>query len=1411
MNQPRRTLFVLTLPVVAVALLVTAVFLIRPDADRVGTPKASEARRTALRPLEVIRQETESTTSTSPAKTLSEFPPLPVQILRFGSPASTPTAAPAAPLLPGAPESLRIWESDVLLHRDGAYLYPAAMYSATLDRGRVLVERPVEFAEIGTPKLAYQFETLQSGASVIARNSAAAPAARGEDRIVEYEHTGGVTERYRLDRDRLEQDFVVSELADRNADLRVTGTVSTNLTPPVDGSRGAMLRFTHEGQEVLTLSEAVAVDAQGRRLPLEMAYDGGRVSIVVPAWWVSGASLPLTIDPVVGTPLVVANPIQSISKTDVAYNSTQKTYLAVWDTWVSSTVGYGIFGQVIDSAGNKVNSALSLGVTSSINNTQPAVSYAAAVDRWLVAWSFLPAGAGAGNLSNLAGAVVSGTGGVFKAAFTIDSRPFQYLPPSIAFDGTNWHVSYAAYAQNGATGPGTFNGYFVSSAGVPVKAADIVTTGTAALYNFSSAFANGKYYFLWRVGFSPSSSVLARTMDTAGTVSPTVTTLGTSSSTIFYGKISPGAANSLLAVYSDNTMYGVATDGALAVQKSFVISSGTWVNAAYSATSAEWLVVAISGGSVSGSLVVPTGTVGGDSIGGSPNGVQLPSVTWNSSNNEMLVVYSMFPAPGSIQQIMAARYQFPPPPTPPAPTGLTATAGNSQVLLSWASSAGATKYQVLRSRTNGGPYNDSVGFTTSTSFTDPGVENNYTYYYVVKALNLNGESGQSNQASATPRAPTSVSALLIVGNTTLGAGDLAIQTRLQNQGYTVVVKGDTASLASDANGKALVVISSTVTSGNVNTKFRTVAVPVLNDEPSLMNPMGMTGSISPTNFGTITGQTQVSMVAANASHPMAAGKTGLVTVLGAANTFTYGQPNANAQVIAALPSDSTRAVIFVYEKGAVMPGLTAPARRAGFFVNDTTASNLNANGNALFDAAVRYCAGSPPAPSVVNAQSTAAGVSLTWEPADGALAYNIYRSTSPPTPGHLGSLIGPGVSLTYFLDATAVIGTTYYYTVIATNAGGFSSLITASVLQANGNTLVGVLGPAYIRRLPPPPDGLYLTGNYQAFVKYTDSAGTVTNLGNNARNYNTSLTPMWAWAPGGNPNLIAGLTWSLWTMTLSSTQNTGDGNIAMQFQPNQTTFPGSPIGRTNFTVKSRTKVTLLVWLKFPGNDPGRTKRTWTDSKGVVKNPFEMANGQLTANAQEARGGIAGQVQGWLQKYWGQGLIDFYVEANQVVPTDPSMQLTGFNGGLFDDGTANTPSQHLTKLQNDDKFHTQGAINLWLVQGLKSGFSGVALQGETTAVVADATDGNIAFTASHEMGHCLGLDDAENLPALDGILNNLTAYEGDAAARTRLLMKHAGWQLTPNGGWLTKGEVEPARIIATSQNPKYEAFFQLEPK
>jgi hypothetical protein len=96
---------------------------------------------------------------------------------------------------------------------------------------------------------------------------------------------------------------------------------------------------------------------------------------------------------------------------------------------------------------------------------------------------------------------------------------------------------------------------------------------------------------------------------------------------------------------------------------------------------------------------------------------------------------------------------FTPPGTvavPSAPTNLIATPGDSQVTLTWDAVAGATGYNVKRSTTAGGPYETIATTVSGTSYVDTSVTNGTIYYYVVTAINADGESSNSNEASATP-------------------------------------------------------------------------------------------------------------------------------------------------------------------------------------------------------------------------------------------------------------------------------------------------------------------------------------------------------------------------------------------------------------------------------------------------------------------------------------------------------------------------------------------------------------------------------------------------------------------------------------------------------------------------------------
>jgi hypothetical protein len=200
-------------------------------------------------------------------------------------------------------------------------------------------------------------------------------------------------------------------------------------------------------------------------------------------------------------------------------------------------------------------------------------------------------------------------------------------------------------------------------------------------------------------------------------------------------------------------------------------------------------------------------------------------------------------------------------------------------------------------------------------------------------------------------------ALLVVGSTTTpSAGDVATQKRLTADGFSVSLVSHSLSIAdaqTAASGKALVVISESVTDTKVATNYKAAPVPVMVLEPLLFDDMAFTASASSNFSPPATGQAKVAII--NGGHLMAAGLTGTMAVTSSTHNFGWGKPASSADKVATISGNSSEIAIFGFRSGVAMSGgFVAPARRVGWFASVGAMGDLTTAGGKLFDAAVAW-------------------------------------------------------------------------------------------------------------------------------------------------------------------------------------------------------------------------------------------------------------------------------------------------------------------------------------------------------------------------------------------------------------------------------------------------------------------------
>ena len=134
-----------------------------------------------------------------------------------------------------------------------------------------------------------------------------------------------------------------------------------------------------------------------------------------------------------------------------------------------------------------------------------------------------------------------------------------------------------------------------------------------------------------------------------------------------------------------------------------------------------------------------------------------------------------------------------------------------------------------------------------------------------------------------------------------------------------VVDGMTSAMT--AAGKRVMVISYSVESANVLGKFTDVATPIIVMEHVLLPDLGMTAG---NGHGWKLNVTDISLRPSDS--PLAAGLTGDVPVfVQKTGEVFWGAPAAGAITVATVKGTPNQAVIFAYDKGAMM--FTKPAPR----------------------------------------------------------------------------------------------------------------------------------------------------------------------------------------------------------------------------------------------------------------------------------------------------------------------------------------------------------------------------------------------------------------------------------------------------------------------------------------------------
>ena len=361
--------------------------------------------------------------------------------------------------------------------------------------------------------------------------------------------------------------------------------------------------------------------------------------------------------------------------------------------------------------------------------------------------------------------------------------------------------------------------------------------------------------------------------------------------------------------------------------------------------------------------------------------------------------------------IVSGRAKAAIPAAPRVTIGNSSASGKPQ--LTWAAVDGAAKYEIYRSTQQSTGYS-LLGTTTSTSYVNTGAAVGTTYYYKVRALNVDGAAGAySSTVSGAAKAVAPAAPTVTMTYSDSGKPKLTWSAVSGAASYRVY--------RSESRGTGYSLLGTTTSTSYVNTgaaagKTYYYRVKAVNSA----------GTSAYSNI--VSGRAKAAIPAAprvTIGNSSASGKPQLTwaAVDGAAKYEIY---RSTQQSTGYSLLGTTTSTSYVNTGAAV--GTTYYYKVRALNVDGAAGAYSSTVSGAAKAVA-------PAAPTVTMTYSDSGKPKLTWSAVSGAAFYRVYRSESRGT-GY--SLLGT-TSSTSYVNTGAAVGKTYYYRVKAVNSAGTSA------------------------------------------------------------------------------------------------------------------------------------------------------------------------------------------------------------------------------------------------------------------------------------------------------------------------------------------------------------------------------------